>query len=229
MKIVRRILEGSVSSIVLIAIIAVLGASETINLLLADRSLSSILFLTVIAIVLADIIAKLISILDSTLPDLIPRLDENDLKRASLIRRLAPGQTVALLSGAYAARIALFLLIFLLLGASYAAAPKPVQESLFGDFTTFQAVEIFLREGVAGSVGYFLFFIGPENLRPITQAIITQPLETATISGDVFLAGIRLYGFAFVLAALRTLVTPITFLRARLRAHAMPASAPDPD
>ena len=117
-SLIRRVIEGSILAILLIAFVAFLGSSETINLLIADKSVPSFLFLIVIAIVLADIIAKLIGILNSTFPDLLPKIDDRDLKRASLIKRLRPGQTVALLSGAYFARIALFIVIFALLGAS---------------------------------------------------------------------------------------------------------------
>lgn len=222
-KLIRRMIEGSVSAIILIAIVAVLGWSETINLLLAERSLSSLLFLLMLAIVLADLIAKIITIAGRTFPDLIPNIDDDDKKRASLISRLRPGQTVALLSGAYAARVVLFIIIFGLLGASYAAAPQEVQNNLFGDFGTLDAGEAFLREGVVGSIGYFLFFIGSENLAPITESIASERLASSSPDGDVFLAGIRLYGLAFVLAVLRTLATPITFVRARLRARKLSA------
>lgn len=224
-KIVRRLIEGTVLAVLIIAVAAIFGASETINLLLADGSVSSIVFLAVIAIVLADLIAKLIAILDATFPDLIPDFDELDVKRASLIRRLRPGQTVALLSGANSARIALFIAIFALLGASYAAAPKEVQATLFGDLGAIDAFSAFLREGVAGSVGYFLFFLGPDNLQPITRSIVSEPLVSSSANGDVFLAGVRLYGFAFVLSVLRTLVTPLSYLRARLRARKISSSA----
>lgn len=224
-KLVRRMIEGSILSILIIAILAVFGVSETVNMLLADRSVPSILFLLVLAIVLADLLGKLTSIMSSTFPDLIPALNDDDVKRASLIQRLRPGQTVALLSGAYTARLVMFLFIFALMGTSYAFAPKPVQETLFGDFDAPSAIQTFLREGFAGSVGYFLFFLGPDHLRPITNAIIADPLVPSTVNGDIFLVGIRIYGLAFVLAILRTLVTPITYLRARHRAGRVSASA----
>jgi hypothetical protein len=184
-------IEGSVLAILLIVIVALFGLSETVNLLVADRSVSSILFLLVLAILLADLIAKFVGIVSSTFPDLVPKLNDENLKRASLIRRLRPGQTVALLSGAYAARLALFLVIFGLLGLSYASAPKPVQETLFGDFGALAAIDAFLREGIAGSIGYFLFFLGPDNLKPITNAIVTEPLVSSTVNGDIFLVGLR--------------------------------------
>ena len=76
---------------------------------------------------------------------------------------------------------------------------------------------MFLREGVAGSIGYFLFFLGPDRLAPITQTIAAERLAASTPDGDVFLAGIRLYGLAFVLAILRTLAMPVAYIRARLR------------
>lgn len=223
--VVRRTIEGSVISILIIAAVAIFGASETISTLLADRSIPSLLFLLVLAVVLADLIGKFISILSITFPDLIPEVGKDDLKRASLIQRLRPVQTVGLLSGAYAARLAMFLVIFALLGTSYAFAPQAVQATLFGDFSAPAAIETFLREGVAGSLGYFLFFLGPEALQSITGPIIAEPLVSSTIDGDIFLVGIRLYGLAFVFALLRTLVTPITYLRARRRARDLPASA----
>ena len=52
-----------------------------------------------------------------------------------------------------------------------------------------------------------------------------EPLDPATPSGDAFLVGIRIYGLAFMFSVLRTLVTPITYWRARRRAHRLPASA----
>jgi len=225
LNLVRRSLEGSIVALVLIAIAAALGVSETINLLLADGGAASIIFLLVLAIVLADLIAKLISLASTTFPDLVPKLDEQALKRATLINRLQPGQTLALLSGANTARVALFLVVFALLGASYASAPAPVQDRLFGDFGTLRAIEAFLREGVAGSLGYFLFFLGPDNLKPITDSIAAEPLTPTTADGDIFLVGIRLYGLALVLAVLRTLVMPITYIRARLRARRLPSAA----
>ena len=218
-KLIRRMIEGSVSAIVLIAVVAYFGWSETINTLVADRSVTSILFLLMLAIVLADLIAKMISIFGKTFPDLIPNVDDDDKKRASLISRLRPGQTMAVLSGAYAARLVLFVVIFGLLGSSYAWAPVEVQENLFGEFDALTASEAFLREGVAGSIGYFLFFIGPDNLAPIKGVITTEQLASVSSDGDVMLAGIRLYGLAFVLAILRMLATPITYIRARLRAR----------
>jgi hypothetical protein len=174
-----------------------------------------------LAIVLADLIAKFIGILGSTFPDLVPKLDDEHIKRASLIRRLRPGQTVALLSGANAARVVLFLVMFALLGASYSASPASAQQALFGPLRPVEAIETFLREGIAGSLGYFLFFLGPDTLKPITNAIIAEPLTSPTIDGELFLVGLRLYGLAFVLAILRTLVTPIIYVRARLRARAI--------
>ena len=224
-KVVRRTIEGSIISILTIAVVAIFGASETISTLLADRSIPSMLFLLVLAIVLADLIGKFIAILSITFPDLIPEVGEDDLKRASLIQRLRPVQTVGLLSGAYAARLAMFLVIFALLGTSYAFAPQAVQATLFGDFSAPAATGTFLREGVAGSLGYFLFFLGPEALQSITSLIVAEPLVSSTIDGDIFLVGIRLYGLAFVFALLRTLVTPITYLRARRRADTLPAPA----
>lgn len=224
LNIIRRIIGGSISAMLLLAIVALSGVSETINLLLADRSIWSILFLLMLAIVLADLIAKFIGIVSSTFPDLVPKLDDEKLQRASIIRSLRPGQTIALLSGAYAARVLLFVTFFALLGASYAAAPAVVQATLFGSLGVAEAVERFVREGIAGSLGYFLFFLGPDNLAPITDAIVVQPLETRTVDGDLILVGIRLYGLAFVLAVLQTLVSPVIYLRARLRAHKLPPS-----
>lgn len=222
-KLVRRTVEGSILSILIIAVVAVLGVSGTINTLIAERTVPSLLFLLVLAIVLADLIGKVISIVSSTFPDLIPALGDDDLKRASLLQRLRPVQTVALLSGAYAARLVMFLVIFALIGTSYALAPQAVQATLFGDFGAREAIETFLREGVAGSVSYFLFFLGPDELTRITRVITAEPLTASTLDGDIFLVGIRLYGLAFALAALRTLVTPIIYLRARRRAAHLPA------
>ncbi|MEH6697563.1 MAG: hypothetical protein V7672_02580 [Brevundimonas sp.] len=218
-KLLRRIIEGSILSIVILAVVALLGLSSTVNLALAEPSAASLLFLLVLAIVLADLIGKFISILSTTFPDLIPAVEDEDLKRASLIQRLRPGQTVALLSGAYAARLVMFLAIFALLGASYAWAPLAVQETLVGPLGTMEAITVFIREGIAGSLGYFLFFLGPDNLKPVTDAILAEPLTPATPSGDAFLVGIRIYGLAFMFSALRTLVTPITYWRARKRAR----------
>ena len=218
-KFVRRTIEGSIVAIILMAAVAALGWSPTINTLLAEQSVSAYLFLLMLAIVLADLIAKMIMIFGRTFPDLIPKVEDEDRKRASLISRLRPGQTVALLSGAYAARVALFVAIFALLGATYAAAPSAAQQNLFGEYDALSASEIFIREGIAGSIGYFLFFIGPKNLAPITDIIASERLVSLSSDGDVFLAGIRLYGLAFVLAILRTLVTPITYVRAKLRAR----------
>lgn len=218
-RLVRRTIEGSVLAIIFVAVVAFLGWSETINMLVADRGVPSILFLLMLAIVLADLIAKLIMIGGRTFPDLIPKVDDDDKKRASLIGRLRPGQTMALLSGAYAARVVLFVVIFALLGLSYSATPAAVQENLFGNYGAIKASEAFLREGVAGSVGYFLFFLGPDNLKPITETIATERLVSLNPDGDIFLAGIRLYGLAFILAILRTLATPVTYARARLRAR----------
>lgn len=230
-NIVRRTIEGSVVAVLLIGLIALTGASQTIGRILAEPSVASIAFLLVLAIVLADLIGKAIGIVVSTFPDLIPKIDEDAARRASLIQRLRPGQTVALLSGAYAARLVLFLAIFALLGASYAWAPSAVQQSLFGDLGPLEAMLTFLREGIAGSISYFLFFLGPENLRPLTHAIVADPLVPATVDGDILLAGIRVYGLAFVLAILRTLVTPITLARAHRRARHIPTPeqpAPEP-
>ena len=123
LKLLRRMIEGSVLAIILLAGIAILGWSESINLLVAERSAPAILFLLMLAIVLADLIAKIIMILGRTFPDLVPKIDDDDVKRASLIKRLRPGQTMALLSGAYSARVVMFVIIFALLGSSYAAAP----------------------------------------------------------------------------------------------------------
>ena len=79
-KLLRQIIEGSVVSIILLAIVAVLGASSTVNLLVREPSAASLLFLLVLAIVLADLIGKFISILSTTFPDLIPAVDDEDLK-----------------------------------------------------------------------------------------------------------------------------------------------------
>lgn len=220
-NVVRRTIEGSVVAIILIGGVALLGWSETINALVADRSLAAIAFLLMLAVVLADLIAKIFMILGRTFPDLIPKLEDADVKRASLIKRLRPGQTMALLSGAYAARVVLFVLIFAALGSSYAAAPENAQSILFGDFSAAKAAELFLREGIAGSIGYFLFFLGPDRLAPITDLIASERLVASSSDGDVFLAGIRLYGLAFVLAILRTLATPVTYIRARLRSRTL--------
>jgi hypothetical protein len=178
---VGRIVGGSIFAIVLMAIAALAGASQIVNLLIGDGSVASILFLLMLAIVLADLIAKFIGILGSTLPDLVPKLDDEHVKRASLIRRLRPGQTVALLSGANAARVVLFLVMFALLGASYSASPASAQQALFGPLRPVEAIETFLREGIAGSLGYFLFFLGPDTLKPITNAIIGR---TAHVTDD---------------------------------------------
>ncbi len=105
------------------------------------------------------------------------------------------------------------------MGSGKSAAPPEVQATLFGSFGVAEAIDRFVREGIAGSLGYFLFFLGPGSLDRITSAIIVQPLEAPTIDGDLMLVGIRLYGLAFVLAILQTLVAPIIYLRARLRAH----------
>jgi hypothetical protein len=223
-NLVRRTIEGSVLSILIIAILAVFGVSETVNMALAERSVASMLFLIMLAIVLADLIGKFLTILTATFPDLLPAVDDEDVKRASLIQRLRPGQTVTLLSGAYAARLVMFLLIFGLLGTSYAFAPRPVQDTLFGNLGPLQATEIFLREGLAGSVGYFLFFLGPDHLKPITSAILSEPLVASNVDGDTFLVGLRVYGLAFMLSILRTLATPITYLRARRHADRITAA-----
>ena len=174
-KLLRRIIEGSILSIVILAVVALLGLSSTVNLALAEPSAASLLFLLVLAIVLADLIGKFISILSTTFPDLIPAVEDEDLKRASLIQRLRPGQTVALLSGAYAARLVMFLAIFALLGASYAWAPLAVQETLVGPLGTMEAINVFVREGIAGSLGYFLFFSGLTTLRPLPAPSSTSP------------------------------------------------------
>jgi hypothetical protein len=224
-SLVRRIIGGSVSAILVIAIIAITGASQTITMLIADRSAWSILFLLMLAVLLADLIAKFVGVLGAAFPDLIPKLDDEKLKRASIIQRLRPGQTVALLSGAYLARVTLFLAIFALLGLTYAAVPTPVQQALFGDLSAGEAIEAFVREGIAGSLGYFLFFLGPNNLAPITRTIVTEPLVTSTIDGDLFLVAIRLYGLALVLSLLQTLAAPIIYLRARLRARKLTETA----
>lgn len=224
LKLIRRTIEGSVLAIILIGVVASFGWSGTINTLIAERSISSILFLLMLAIVLADLIARIITIAGATFPDLIPKVEDDDLKRASLIGRLRPGQTMALLSGAYAARVVMFIVIFALLGSSYAAAPEDAQDNLFGDYGALNASEAFLREGVAGSLGYFLFFLGPDTLAPIKGAIASEQLVSNSSDGDVFLAGIRLYGLAFVLAILRTLATPVAYVRARLRARKLSES-----
>lgn len=218
LKIVRRIIEGSVLAFVILGVVAALGASETVNLLIAERSANSILFLVMTGVVFADLLAKIIGILDTTFPDLLPKFDDEDMKRASLISRLRPGQTMAILSGAYVARIILFVAMFALLGVTYASTSDAVQARLFGDFGAGQAFGAFLREGVAGSIGYFLFFLGPDDLEPLTGAVSSERLDARSLDGDIFLAGIRLYGLAFVLAVLRTLATPISFARARMRA-----------
>ena len=223
-NLLRRIIGGSISAILLIGLAALTGVSDTIALLIADGSFWSLLFLLMLAVLLADLIAKFISILSTVFPDLIPKLDDEKLERASIIRRPRPGQPLALLSGAYLARVVLFLAIFALLGVSYAAVPSPVQQTLFGNLSASEAVESFVREGIAGSLGYFLFFLGAGNLAPITQAIVTEPLVTTTIDGDLLLVAIRLYGLAFVLSVLQTLAAPIISLRARLRARRLAQS-----
>lgn len=222
-KLVRRTIEGSVISVLIVGLVALLGVSATIDALLADRGPAAILFLLVLVVVLADLIGKFISIFSSTFPDLLPALGEDERKRASLIQRLRPVQTVALLSGAYAARLVMFLAIFALMGAGYAFAPTAAQETMFGPLGAAEAIETFLREGIAGSIGYFLFFLGPDALSSITGAIVDEPLTASTVDGDIFLVGVRLYGLAFALAVLRTLVTPLVYLRARRRAEALPA------
>ncbi|MDZ4690300.1 hypothetical protein [Terricaulis sp.] len=219
LALVRRIIAGSVSAILVLALVALMGASETIVALIADRSVWSILFLLMLAILLADLIAKFISIVSTTFPDLIPKFDDQQRKRASILRRLRPGQTIALLSGAYLARVVLFLAVFALLGLTYGAVPNTVQQTLFGTLSAGQAIEAFVREGIAGSLGYFLFFLGPNNLAPITGMIAPEPLATSTMDGDLFLVAIRLYGLALVLSALQTLVAPIIYIRARMRAR----------
>ncbi len=224
-SLVRRILSGSVSAILVIAVIAITGASQTVTMLIADRSAWSILFLLMLAVLLADLIAKFIGVLGTVFPDIIPKLDDEKLKRASIIRRLRPGQTVALLSGAYLARVTLFLAIFALLGFTYAAVPTSVQQTLFGDLGAGEAIEAFVREGIAGSLGYFLFFLGSDNLAQVTRTIVTEPLAAATIDGDLLLVAIRLYGLALVLSLLQTLAAPIISLRARLRAHKLAGTA----
>ncbi|GAA0867462.1 hypothetical protein GCM10009116_00350 [Brevundimonas basaltis] len=224
-RLVRRIIEGSVISILILATVAVLGVSETIGSLLADRSAAALLFLLVLVVVLADLIGKFISILSATFPDLVPAVGDDERRRASLIQRLRPVQTVGLLSGAYAARLGMFLVLFALMGASYAHAPGAVQDSLFGPLGAGEAIVTFLREGIAGSVGYFLFFLGPDALGSITGRIVDAPLAPATVDGEILLVGIRLYGLAFALSVLRTLATPIIYLRARRRAESLPAAA----
>jgi hypothetical protein len=224
-NLVRRTVEGSIISFVVIAVVAVFGLSATINALLAEITVASMAFLVVIAVVLADLIGRFIAILGLTFPDLIPDVGEGERKRASLIQRLRPGQTLALLSGAYAARLVMFLVIFALMGTSYAFAPQAAQQTLFGDLGVLEAIETFLREGIAGSVGYFLFFLGPRDLQAITGLIVAEPLAPSTVNGDVFLVGVRLYGLAFALSVLRTLATPIIYLRARRRAASLPAPA----
>jgi hypothetical protein len=226
-KLVRRTLEGSVAAIILVGLVALLGVSETVNAIRADLSVSSILFLLMIVIVLADLLAKLFAIASSTFPDLIPKFEEDDIKRASLIRRLRPGPTVALLSGAYAGRVVVFLVIFALLGVTYASAPTEVQAPLFGEYSQTGAIDAFIKEGVAGSIGYFFFFLGAATLEPITNSIASDRIASNSVDGDIFLAGIRLYGLAFVLAVLRTLIAPVTYLRARVRAMRL-TERPDP-
>lgn len=216
--ILRRIAEGSLSSILLIGVIALAGLSPTIDVLIADGSLPAMLFLLAIAIVSADLIAKLISIFQTTFPDLIPKIDQSEFKRASLLRRLKTGQTLAVLSGAHLARVVLFLVIFASLGVTYSAAPGAVQQNLFGEFGGAAATEAFLREGIAGAFSYFLFFLGPDTLAPLTEAVSPERLQPASVDGDVFLAGIRLYGLAFILAVFRALLTPLIIVRARGRA-----------
>jgi hypothetical protein len=223
-RLVRRTIEGFIISILTISVVAVFGLSDAIAGLLAARDLASILFMLVIVVVLADLIGKFIAILGSTFPDLIPAVGDDELRRASLIQRLRPVQTVALLSGAYTARLAMFLALFALMGTSYALAPQPVQQSLFGPLGVREAIEIFLREGLAGSIGYFLFFLGPDTLGALTGRIVPGPLDSATLDGEILLVGIRLYGLAFVLSLLRTLVIPITYLRARRRAGRLPVA-----
>lgn len=224
-KLVRRTIEGSVISLLIIALVAVFGVSATIEALIADRGPAAILFLLVLVVVLADLIGKFLSILGATFPDLLPAVGDEERKRASLIQRLRPVQTVALLSGAYAARLVMFLALFALMGAGYAFAPPAAQETLFGPLGAGEAIETFLREGIAGSIGYFLFFLGPDALTSITGAIVAEPLTASTVDGDIFLVGVRLYGLAFALAVLRTLVTPLVYLRARRRAGTLPAPA----
>lgn len=222
-KLVRRTIEGSVISVLIIGLVALLGVSATIDALLADRGPAAILFLLVLVVGLADLIGKFLSIFSSTFPDLLPALGEDERRRASLIQRLRPVQTVALLSGAYAARLVMFLAIFALMGAGYAFAPPAAQETLFGPLGAAEAIGTFLREGIAGSIGYFLFFLGPDALSSITGAIVDEPLTASTVDGDIFLVGVRLYGLAFALAVLRTLMTPLVYLRARRRAETLPA------
>lgn len=218
-KLLRRTVEGSLAAILLVAVAGIFGFSDTISLLLEERSVSSILFLIVLVIVLADIIAKLISILSTTFPDLLPKVDRDSLRLASLVNGVSPGKVFAFLAGTHLARVIVFLIVFALLGATYASAPNVVQERLVGDYSTMGAIEAFIRESLAGSVGYFLFFLGGDNLEPITSAIASERLTAQSIDGDIFLSGIRLYGLTFVLAILRMLATPVIVGRARLRAR----------
>jgi hypothetical protein len=216
---IRHTIEGSLLAIVLVVLVAVFGWSPTIETLVEDASVSSILFLVVLVILLTDMIAKLIDILARTFPDLLPKVEERDLRMAAFVDRLAPQEAIGLLAGAHIARILVFLLVFALLGASYANAPNAVQAQLVGDYGVWAATEAFLRESAAGSVGYFLFFLGPDKLQPITDAIAAERLQSNSLDGDVFLSGLRLYGLPFVFAVLRAIVTPVIFVRARLRSR----------
>ncbi|MEH6663739.1 MAG: hypothetical protein V7678_02715, partial [Brevundimonas sp.] len=61
-NLVRRTVEGSIISFVVIAVVAVFGLSATIDALLAGISVASMAFLVVIAVVLADLIGRFIAI-----------------------------------------------------------------------------------------------------------------------------------------------------------------------
>lgn len=218
-KFIRRTVQGALIAIIFVTLAALLKVSPTINVLLAERTIASGLFLIVLVIVIADLIGKLIGILSAAFPDLVPKVEKSDLQLAALVERLRPGQTIALLSGAQVGRIIVFIIIFALLGATYAAAPEAAQMQLVGPLSAREAFEIFLRESVAGSVGYFLFFLGPDTLKPLIDAIAAERLSSASVDGDFYLAGLRLYGLPFVLALLQFLATPIIFVRARVRAR----------
>lgn len=215
---VWRTVEGAISAVLLIAIVSFFGWSPTIDQLLADHSLTSILFLVVVTILLADLIAKMIGILGKAFPDLIPRLKDKDFQLATLLQENTIGKAIMVLTGAQFGRVIIFLVIFTALGWSYAGAPDAAQDQLVGELSGWQATGAFILEGIAGAVGYFLFFLGPENISPIKGFFATETLTSGGIDGDIFLSAIRLYGLAFVFAILRALVTPIVFLRARLRA-----------
>ena len=218
---VWRVVGGSLTAILAMAGVALTGASETVSVLLAERSATSLLFLGVLTLILADLISKLVSILAATFPDVLPKVDRDTLRLASFVDRASPGQGLAVLAGTQGARVGVFLLIFALLGWSYASAPDAAQASLVGAYEVWPATLSFIREAAAGSIGYFLFFLSGERLAPLTEAIAAERLAPVGIEGDVFLSGLRLYGLAFVLAVLRLAATPVIFARARLRAKDM--------